>query len=95
MARKLEPVPAHETDVYRLLHGFEQRVVAGKPLGFATFRGLWQDMHFSNIFEVRCDLRSTQTCWRAPFRLRCSFRSCSRPPSAGALVKHIAPCPAP
>lgn len=91
MARKLEPVPAHETDVYRLLHGFEQRVVAGKPLGFATFRGLWQDMHFSNIFEVRCELRSAQTCCRAPYRLRCSFGSCRPPPSAGALVKHIAP----
>lgn len=55
MARKALQVPAHETDVYKLLHGFEQRVAAGQSLGFATFRALWQDMHFSHIFEVSCD----------------------------------------
>ncbi len=52
-ARKPPVIPPHETDVYRLLHGFEQRVAAGQALGFETFKSLWQDMHFSHIFELQ------------------------------------------
>lgn len=53
VARRPTLVSPHETDVYRLLHEFEQRVADGEPLSFATFRALWRDMHFSHIFEVR------------------------------------------
>ena len=100
-ARKPPVIPAHETDVYRLLHGFEQRVAAGQVLGFATFKSLWQDMHFSHIFEVQLlkNFRSYRTagCLQQACRFIAS-RSCSSCfllPSALQVVMFVSGSAAP
>ena len=41
-----------ECDVYRLLLAFESAVEQGAPLGFPTFKAIWQRMHFSHVFQV-------------------------------------------
>ena len=55
-------VPAHEQDVYRLIHRYESAVADGAPANLATFRGVWQDLSFSYVFEVRTQSPSTAPC---------------------------------
>ena len=46
-------VPAHEQDVYRLIHRYESAVADGAPANLETFRGVWHALAFGFVFEVR------------------------------------------
>lgn len=49
---KLAKLPSWEADCQELLYRFEEAVFTGAPMAFSTLRNLWQEMHFSFIFEV-------------------------------------------